>query len=150
MTRAAGRKTGPTPAGVIARLKAQMIARYGLANVPGRAEELRQPGTTLGVSVQYGCQQIRIRLMDDRKWVSVFDLQVAAPDQQVRQRVFTVLDAWFSQIEKTEGSKPLAGWGGGHSRVPSGPVQIHIDATSSPRVQAELLHSIRGRRGGVA
>lgn len=139
MTRAAGRKTGPTPAGVIARLKAQMIARYGLANVPGRAEELRQPGTTLGVSVQYGCQQIRIRLMDDRKWVSVFDLQVAAPDQQVRQRVFAVLDAWFS-VEKT----------GGRNGDVIGPVQIHIDATSSPRVQAELLHSIRGRRGGVA
>lgn len=103
MTRASGRKTSPTPAGVIARLKAQAIARYGLANVPGKPEELRLPGTTRGVSIQYGCQMVRVRLMEGRKWVQVFDLQVEAPDQQVRQRVFAVLDAWFdiARVEKT-------------------------------------------------
>lgn len=95
MTRAAGRKTGPTPAGVIARLKANMIARYGLVNVPGRPEELRQSGTTHAVSIQYGCQMVRVRLMEGRKWVAVIDLQVGAPDLEVRRRVFAVLDPWF-------------------------------------------------------
>ena len=102
MTRASGRKTGPTPAGAIARLKAQMISRYLLANVPGRPEELRQPGTDHAVSIQYGCQQIRVRLMEGRKWVAVVDLQVEAPNRAHLDRLIPVLDAWFgiAQVEK--------------------------------------------------
>lgn len=102
MTRAAGRKTGPTPAGAIARLKAQMIARYGLANVPGRPEELRQPGTAHAVSIQYGCQQIRIRVMENRQWLGVVDLQIEAPNRVHLDRVLPILDVWFdiAQVEK--------------------------------------------------
>lgn len=106
MTRAAGRATGktaPNPAGVIARLKANLIARYGLANVPGRPDELRKPGTDRAVSVQYGCQMVRIRLLEGRKWVEVFDLNLAKDEQANRKRCFQVLDAWFEVIEGLNG-----------------------------------------------
>lgn len=95
MTRAAGRKTGPTPAGVIARLKANMIARYKLVGIPGRPEELRKPGHTEAVSIQYGAFQIRVRLMDGRKWVKSIDFPVELPDREIRERVFAILDPWF-------------------------------------------------------
>lgn len=100
MTRAAGRatgKTGPNPAGVIARLKANLIARYKLINTPGRPDELRKPGTPYAVSVQYGCQMVRVRLMEGRQWVEVFDLNLWKDERANQLRTFQVLDAWFTE-----------------------------------------------------
>jgi hypothetical protein len=88
-------KANPTPAGVIALLKAHLIARYKLVNVPGRPEELRLPGTNLAVSVQYGCRMVRVRLMEGRKWIGVVDLHVDTPSAVAWSSLRPVLDAWF-------------------------------------------------------
>jgi hypothetical protein len=82
---------------VIARLKANCIARYKLANVPGRPEELRQPGTNHAVSIQYGAFQIRIRLMDGRTWVRSVDYQVERFPAWLPE-LFDILDPWFGVI----------------------------------------------------
>lgn len=102
MTRASGRKTGPTPSGAIARLKANVIARYKLANVPGRPEELRQPGTTHAISIQYGAMQIRVRLMDGRTWVKSVDYQVERFPAWLPE-LFSILDPWFGVIAGVNG-----------------------------------------------
>lgn len=81
--------------GQIAWIKAKLVARYKLAAVPGRPEELRQPGTDRGVSVQYGTFQIRVRLMEGRRWVATLDLQPAAPKWDLWGRIAQVCDAWF-------------------------------------------------------
>jgi len=99
VTRAAGRQTAPTPAGIIARLKAAVTARYKLTAVPGRPEELRLPNSDRGVSIQYGTYQIRVRLMDGRKWIAAFDLQLSTPEPEIRRRVFDVLDTWLDDLQ---------------------------------------------------
>jgi hypothetical protein len=52
------------------RMRARLIARYQLAAVPGRPEELIKPGTDLGVSLGYGCKTIRVRGMVGRCWLA--------------------------------------------------------------------------------
>lgn len=57
------------PQSQLARMKARVTARYKLAAVPGRPEELRQPGTDKGVSFGYGCKTVRVRAMVGRVWL---------------------------------------------------------------------------------
>ena len=59
-----------------ARMKARLVARYGLAAVSGRPEELVRPGTSRGVSLGYGSKTIRVRLMDGRDWIERHDFQI--------------------------------------------------------------------------
>lgn len=59
-----------------ARMMARLVARYRLAAVPGRPEELIRPGTSQGVSLGYGCQTIRVRTMEGRDWTGYHDFQI--------------------------------------------------------------------------
>lgn len=106
MTRAKGRAMGRVKARLspniqINMLRAHLIGRYRLDHVPGRPEELRQPGTTHGVSVQYGCKQIRVRLMDGRQWVETLDLQLDGTHTARVRRVVSILDPWFGRPTPT-------------------------------------------------
>lgn len=78
----------------LARMVARMVARYRLEAVPGRPEELRQPGTNRGVSVGFGCKTIRVRGMIGRDWTdeSTRDFQVA---EGWTKDLFALLDPWF-------------------------------------------------------
>jgi hypothetical protein len=61
-------------------MKARIIARYKLAAVPGRPEELVTPLKSgrrqLGVSMGYGCKTIRVRTMVGREWLDYIDFQI--------------------------------------------------------------------------
>jgi hypothetical protein len=71
--------TGSAAQQQLARMQARMVARYRLVAVPGRPEELVQPGTGLGVSIGYGCKTIRVRGMAGREWAEslTHDFQIA-------------------------------------------------------------------------
>jgi len=59
-----------------ALMKARITARYKLASVPGRPEELILPKTQFGVSMGYGCKTIRVRTMVGREWRDHVDFQI--------------------------------------------------------------------------
>lgn len=66
----------------MALMQARMIARYKLTAVPGRSEELVAPsgpdtdGLSVGVSIGYGCQSIRVRKMRGRTWIDHMDFPI--------------------------------------------------------------------------
>lgn len=95
----------------IAQYKMKAITRYKLHGVKGRPEELEQTPTTSpsgwvpaarGISIGYGCQQIRVRLMEGREWVAVADFQVGQPNLQ---RLFAILDPHFDFTPTKETTK---------------------------------------------
>lgn len=61
---------------MIARMRARATATFGMVNVPGRPEELVKPGTNLGISLAYGCGEVRLRLMHSRTWTQSIDFQI--------------------------------------------------------------------------
>lgn len=94
-----GSPTGADAQRQLAKMKARAIARYHLATVPGRPEELVDPISrdtpgfpTAGISIQYGCRQVRVRLMEGRTWVSVHDFQIG---RIWTSRLDHLLDAHF-------------------------------------------------------
>lgn len=92
------------PAGFIAQIRSIFTSRYRLAAVPGRAEELRATDKTgrvaVGrdhrVSVQYGCQTARVRLMVGRRWIYVADLQLGDPGW--RDKILPEADVHFGFV----------------------------------------------------
>lgn len=76
----------------LAQMKAHMIARHKLATVKGRPEEMELPGSGLGVSISYGCRQVRVRLMEGREWLAVADFQ---PGRPWRDRLNKITDPHF-------------------------------------------------------
>lgn len=60
----------------LARMKARLVARYRLAAVPGRPEELIRPWSSQAVSLGYGCKTIRVRTMVGREWIDHRDFQI--------------------------------------------------------------------------
>jgi hypothetical protein len=78
----------------LARMKARAVARYNLEAIPGRPEELRQPGTDKGVSFGYGCKTIRVRAMTGRNWLDhlTHDFQVSEGWGNV---LYALLDGHF-------------------------------------------------------
>lgn len=80
------------PAAFIAQIRAIFTSRYRLAAVPGRPEELRATNKTgrvaaghdHRVSIQYGCQTVRIRLMVGRRWTHVVDIQLGDPGWRLK------------------------------------------------------------------
>lgn len=86
----------------IATLKARITARYKLAAVPGRPDELRQPMTGRVVSIGYGCGTIRLRKHGgprNRTWVEILDIQ---PNDGWHAEVYSFLDAFFTYDIKTD------------------------------------------------
>jgi len=85
-----------SPQQTIARLQADLIARYRLRSRPGRLEELELVADPKrGVSTGYGCGSVRLRLMSGRKWVAHLDLPADRYGGWQRERVYDVLDVWF-------------------------------------------------------
>lgn len=82
-----------TPQEQVGRLMARLVARYRLAAVPGRPEELVLPGTHQAVSVGYGCRTIRVRQMVGRVWVDHVDLQLNSVAEL--GPVYALLDGHF-------------------------------------------------------
>lgn len=81
-----------------ARMKARLVARYRLAAVPGRPEELVSPATpegdlVRGVSLGYGCRTIRVRLMAGRDWIRTEDFQISEGWQT---RLYDMCDTYFN------------------------------------------------------
>lgn len=86
-------KQAASPQQQIARYKTQAIARYGLRTRKGRPEELELPeNPVLGVSISYGCRQVRVRLMDGRDWIASADFRIGKMDLA---RFTAILDAHF-------------------------------------------------------
>lgn len=54
-------------------------SRYRLESVPGRPEEMAQPGTGRRVSFAYGCRTVRVRWQQERTWLGHVDFQIV-PD----------------------------------------------------------------------
>jgi hypothetical protein len=94
-------------------MKARLVARYRLAAVSGRPEELVRPSTSQGVSLGYGCKTIRVRLMQGREWVETHDFQIKDDWQD---RLDAMCDEWFGPITPLLKPLPL-------SEAPAGPVR---------------------------
>jgi hypothetical protein len=96
-----------TPSAQIAKVRAHLIARYRLANVPGRPEEHRATertgrvpfGNDHRVSVQYASHSVRVRAMVGRKWTHTVDFQVGDPDWQAK--IHPELDNHFEYVDPT-------------------------------------------------
>lgn len=78
-------------------MRARLIARYKLVEVPGRPEELRNAGRVLGVSLGYGCKTIRVRAMLGREWIDEL-----THDFQIREGwgadLYALLDRHFGFV----------------------------------------------------
>lgn len=94
----------------IAQMRARAIARYLLVAVPGRPEELSQPGTDKRISVGYGCGQIRVRTQQGRTWLDWQDYRIVghegasrvgddSPHVLVYRQMYRQLDPHFGPIE---------------------------------------------------
>lgn len=88
----------------LARMKARLIARYKLEAVPGRPEELAQPGTDRRVSLGYGCKTIRVRGMVGRNWIDelTHDFQII---EGWSNALYSMLDGHFG-YGRTEADQP--------------------------------------------
>lgn len=89
-----------TPQEQIARMRAQLIARYRLRDVPGRPEELVQAATDKRVSLAYASQSVRIRLQQGTRWLNRVDFPVRDGDGW-KSGLFELTDPHF-----TPGSTP--------------------------------------------
>jgi len=103
--------TGAQAQRQLAQMRARAIGRYKLTRAKGRVEELvdpntsNRPGYEVGVSLQYGCRQIRLRLMLGRQWIEVFDFPIGHPWER---RFDQLLDGHFGK-PAVAGKKTVAG-----------------------------------------
>lgn len=82
----------------MARMKARLVARYKLAAVPGRAEELVSIELPQrGVSLGYGCKTIRVRAMVGRDWVDHADFQIG---EGWGSDLYALLDSHFHFLQR--------------------------------------------------
>lgn len=86
--------TGSDAQNGIARLKARLIARYGLISDPRKPEELVS-GEGRRISIGYGCGTIRIRQHEGREWTATLDIQTASTFGQV----YEFLDPYFGFLD---------------------------------------------------
>jgi hypothetical protein len=87
--------TGSDAQRIMASIHARLVARYKLVAVPGRPEELMQPGTDRRVSHGYGCKSIRIRRQQGRNWLDRIDIQIR---EGWHAEVYEFLDDHFGFI----------------------------------------------------
>lgn len=96
-----------TPQALIARMRAGAVARYRLVAVPGRPEELAQPGTDKRVSIVYGgLGSVRVRRQNGREWREHMEIKVEdSPDMAAELLRF--LDPHFGPV--MDGYKAASG-----------------------------------------
>lgn len=92
--------TGSDVQAQFGRMKARLVARYQLAAVRGRPEELVRPRTSRGVSLGYGCKTIRVRLMVGREWQGSIDFQIKDDWQD---RLDALCDGFFGKPRPVPG-----------------------------------------------
>lgn len=90
----------PQPSGsdiqrTIAQIRARLVARYKLTEVPGRPEELTDRNDAR-VSLAYAHRSIRLRKQNGRDWISHIDLQV---NDAWGTEVYAFLDGHFGYID---------------------------------------------------
>lgn len=113
----------------IAAYRTKAIARYLLRAVKSKPEELQTFDGARGVSIQYGCRQIRVRIMEGRTWLAVADFQIGKPELN---RFFDILDAHF-----------------GYERSPHipqqrhGAVTIHVENGNEPDLMSQLRDAVQ-------
>jgi hypothetical protein len=89
-------KTGPAGA-MMARMRVKCIARYRLRQRDaGHPEELVQIGSAQGMSIVYGCFDIRVRLHHDYRWLAHADFSTSEGLTEAKiKRLFDILDPHF-------------------------------------------------------
>lgn len=91
--------TGTAVQLTFAKLRARLVARYQMVNLPGRPEELRK-GDHI-ISLGYGCGSIRVRKHGgerNRDWIDHIEVQAGSFEFGP---VYEFLDAWMGYIDRT-------------------------------------------------
>lgn len=94
-----------TPQEQIARMRAQLTARYRLRDVPGRPEELAQRATDKRVSLAYAHQSVRVRLQQGTRWTNRVDFPVRDGDGW-KSGLFELTDPHFAPTGTPHASPP--------------------------------------------
>jgi hypothetical protein len=95
--------TGSDVQRTMAAIRVRLTARYVLAAVPGRAEELEQTATGRRVSLGYGCKSIRIRRQEGRTWLDHIDIPIR---EGWHAEVYAYLDDHFGYIPSKDIKAP--------------------------------------------
>jgi hypothetical protein len=86
--------TGSDVQAQYARMMARLVARYKLAAVPGRPEELIVPGRDRGASMGICGKSIRVRLMHGRQWLRSIDFQI---EEGWQKKLYDACDTYFGR-----------------------------------------------------
>lgn len=83
----------------MAKMRARLIARYRLVEVPGRPEELEHTQTGKRVSLGLASKSVRVRAQQGRMWLAWIDVQVYGEGEGWQDRTLAFLDEHFGYIK---------------------------------------------------